>query len=105
MISVLDRSYPDFLKLEFSKVNTFSNEIFKTGPQEQIRKYLNQVENIERRQDLAMKFSDTDVVIETFKLQRDKIGLLNFRNMFRENTPDYIKANIVIMDDKIKWKG
>jgi hypothetical protein len=91
--------------LEFSKVNTFSNEIFKTGPQEQIRKYLNQVENIERRQDLAMKFSDTDVVIETFKLQRDKIGLLNFRNMFRENTPDYIKANIVIMDDKIKWKG
>jgi len=75
------------------------------GPGEQIRKYLNLVENLERRQQLAMKFREYEVVVETFRLQRDKIGLLNFRNQFRENTPDYIKANIVVMDDKIKWKN
>ncbi len=75
------------------------------GPGEQIRKYLNMIENIERRQQLAIKFKEYEVVIETFKQQRDKIGLLNFRNQFRENTPDYIKANIVLMDDRVKWKS
>ena len=75
------------------------------GPGEQIRKYLNLVENVERRQQLALKFREYEVVVETFKVQRDKIGLLNFRNQFRENTPDYIKANIVLMDDRVKWKS
>ena len=75
------------------------------GPSEQFRKYLNLIENIERRQQLAVKFKENEVVVDTFKMQRDKIGLLNFRNQFRENSPEYIKANIVIMDDRVKWKN
>lgn len=75
------------------------------GPSEQIKKYLSLIENVERRQTLAMKFKQTEVVIETFKIQRDKIGLFNYRNQFRENTPDYIKANITLMDDRIKWRN
>ncbi len=34
------------------------------GPIEQIKKYLSQIENIERRQVLAIKFKLTDVVID-----------------------------------------
>lgn len=34
------------------------------GPPDQIRKYLNQIENIERRQALALKFKIVETVIE-----------------------------------------
>lgn len=34
------------------------------GPQEQIKKYINLVENVEKRQALANKFKATDIVIE-----------------------------------------
>ena len=39
--------------------------------------------------------------IQTFKIQKDRVGLLNFRNTFREGSNDYIKANIILADDKV----
>ena len=37
------------------------------GPQEQIKKYLSMVENVDKRQTLAIKFKITDIVIEVHK--------------------------------------
>lgn len=41
------------------------------------------------------------IQIQTFKIQKDRVGLLNFRNTFREGSNDYIKANIILADDKV----
>lgn len=73
------------------------------GPAEQIKKYLFLIENIDRRQTLAMHFKETEVIIDTYKLQRDKIGLMTYRMQFKENTPEYIKATNALYDDKVKW--
>ena len=71
------------------------------GPSEQIKKYLSMVDDIEQRKTLAIKLKLTDVVIEAFKIQRDRIGLSNYRNQFKEDSQDYIKANIILRDDKV----
>ena len=44
------------------------------GPAEQIKKYLNLIESIERRQALALKFKLSDVVIEVEKKKKFEIN-------------------------------
>jgi hypothetical protein len=70
-------------------------------PTEQIKKYLSLIDDIEQRKTLALKLKLTDVVIEAFKVQKDRVGLCNYRNQFREDSQDFIKANIVLRDDKV----
>ncbi|CAF0707334.1 unnamed protein product [Brachionus calyciflorus] len=74
---------------------------YAKAPEEILKKYLSLVEDLENRRILANKLKFYDVVIETFKLQKDRVGLLNFRNTFKEDSLDFIKANIVLKDDKV----
>ena len=63
------------------------------------------IDDIEQRKSLALKLKLTEVVAEAFKAQKDRIGLFNYRNQFKEDSADYIKANIILRDEKIKWKN
>ncbi len=35
------------------------------------------------------------------KMLRDRVALLNYRLKFKEDSPDYIKASILIKDNKV----
>lgn len=73
----------------------------KGPPSDQIKKYLSLVDDVEQRKTLAMKLKLTDVVIDAFKVQKDRVGLCNYRNQFKEDSQDFIKANIILRDDKV----
>ena len=71
------------------------------APIDQIKKYLLLVDDVEQKKNLGLRLKLTDVVIEAFKAQKDRIGLLNYRNQFKEDTQDYVKASVAAKDDRV----
>ena len=71
------------------------------APSDQIKKYLLLVDDVEQKKNLGLRLKLTDVVIEAFKAQKDRIGLLNYRNQFKEDTQDYVKASVAAKDDRV----
>ncbi|XP_060590759.1 spermatogenesis-defective protein 39 homolog isoform X2 [Ruditapes philippinarum] len=74
------------------------------APQKEVSKYLMLVDDVEKRLELAKKFSCHHAAIETYRAQRDKQGLQMFIQKLKPNSEEWFIANGALQDKTVKWK-
>ncbi|RNA04268.1 spermatogenesis-defective 39 -like protein, partial [Brachionus plicatilis] len=73
---------------------------YSNGPEEQIKKYLAMIEDLEYKKLLALKLRVYDIVIDVYRQQKDRIGLYMMLTNLKKDSIEYKKANEVLQDDK-----
>lgn len=74
------------------------------GPNEQLKKYMSLIPDLDARKQLAVRLKIIEIVIDVYKQQKDRIGLINYRNQFDDGTKEYILCNIALKEQN-KWKN
>ncbi|KAL4237699.1 spermatogenesis-defective protein 39 [Mactra antiquata] len=74
------------------------------APPEILNKYLQLVDDVDRRLEIAQKMQCHDAVIETYRNQRDRQSLQTYFSRLKPNSREWYVAQGVLNDQTVKWK-